>query len=56
MRALRLTLVAGLAFILAAAAPRSVESTHLKMIVGVTEDTAKCAEGGRGAAPRLVDG
>jgi hypothetical protein len=41
MRALRLTLLAGLAFVLAAAAPRSVESTHLKIIVGVTDDTAK---------------
>jgi hypothetical protein len=34
-------LLAGLAFSLAAAAPRPVESTHLKIIVGVTDDTAK---------------
>lgn len=34
-------LLAGLAFSLAAAVPRPVESTHLKIIVGVTDDTAK---------------
>jgi hypothetical protein len=34
-------LLAGLAFSLAAAVARPVESTHLKIIVGVTDDTAK---------------
>jgi len=38
---LRVILLASLAFALAAAAPRQVESTHLKLIVGVTDDTAK---------------
>jgi hypothetical protein len=41
VRGFRLLLLAGLAFSLAAAAPRPVESTHLKIIVGVTDDTAK---------------
>ncbi|MGZ8793382.1 MAG: hypothetical protein ACXW0F_01835, partial [Gaiellaceae bacterium] len=41
MRARRLLLLAFLAFFLAAAAPNPVESTHLKIIVGVTDDTAK---------------
>ena len=41
MRGLRLLVLAGLAFSLAAAVPRPVESTHLKIIVGVTDDTAK---------------
>ena len=41
MRALRIVLLAGLAFSVAAAAARPVESTHLKIIVGVTDDTAK---------------
>jgi len=30
-----------LAFTVAAATPKPVESTHLKIIVGVTDDTAK---------------
>jgi hypothetical protein len=37
----RLFLLAALAFALASVAPAPVESTHLKMIVGVTDDTAK---------------
>lgn len=37
----RLFLALGVAFIVAAVAPRTVESTHLKIIVGVTDDTAK---------------
>jgi len=37
----RLFLALGVAFLLAAVAPRAVESTHLKIIVGVTDDTAK---------------
>src|SRR5437879_12768978 len=41
MRILRLLLLAALAFTLSAAAPRAAESTHLKIIVGVTDDTAK---------------
>jgi hypothetical protein len=41
VRPLRLLVLAGLACALAAASPRPVESTHLKMIVGVTDDTAK---------------
>ena len=41
MRALRLFLLALLAFIAVAAAPKQGESTHLKIIVGVTDDTAK---------------
>src|SRR3954452_3582293 len=39
--AFRLVLAFGFAFLIAAAAPREVESTHLKIIVGVTDDTAK---------------
>jgi hypothetical protein len=38
---LRFLLLVVLAFAVVAAAPRPVESTHLKMIVGVTDDTAK---------------
>jgi hypothetical protein len=41
MRPFRLLVLALLAFAVAAAAPRPVESTHLKLIVGVTDDTAK---------------
>jgi len=41
MRGFRLLLLALLAFTVAAATPKSVESTHLKIIVGVTDDTAK---------------
>jgi hypothetical protein len=41
VRLLRLLALAGIAFLIAAAAPRPVESTHLKIIVGVTDDTAK---------------
>lgn len=41
VRGLRLLLLAVLAFTVAAAAARPVESTHLKIIVGVTDDTAK---------------
>jgi hypothetical protein len=37
----RLFLALGVAFALAAVAPHAVESTHLKIIVGVTDDTAK---------------
>jgi hypothetical protein len=37
----RLFLALGVAFVLAAVAPHAVESTHLKIIVGVTDDTAK---------------
>jgi hypothetical protein len=37
----RLFLALGVAFIVAAVSPRTVESTHLKIIVGVTDDTAK---------------
>jgi hypothetical protein len=37
----RLLLVAVVAFVVAAAVPRPVESTHLKIIVGLTDDTAK---------------
>jgi hypothetical protein len=37
----RLFLALGVAFLLAAVAPRAGESTHLKLIVGVTDDTAK---------------
>src|SRR5438477_5745957 len=40
-RALRLFLALGVAFLVAAASPRTVHSTHLKIIVGVTDDTAK---------------
>src|SRR5947208_2190042 len=41
VRAFRLLLLAGIVFSVGAAAPAPVESTHLKMIVGVTDDTAK---------------
>jgi hypothetical protein len=41
VRPLRVTVLAILAFALASASPAPVESTHLKMIVGVTDDTAK---------------
>src|SRR6266508_2346703 len=41
VRLLRLLLLAGLAFALSAASPQRVESTHLKLIVGVTDDTGK---------------
>src|SRR2546421_7810847 len=41
VRPLRLLLTASIAFSVGAAAPAPVESTHLKMIVGVTDDTAK---------------
>jgi hypothetical protein len=37
----RLFLALGVAFLLAAVSARDVESTHLKIIVGVTDDTAK---------------
>src|SRR5215213_1248373 len=38
---LRLLLALEVAFLIAAATPRDVSSTHLKIIVGVTDDTAK---------------
>jgi hypothetical protein len=38
---LRLFLALGVAFLLAAMSARDVGSTHLKIIVGVTDDTAK---------------
>jgi hypothetical protein len=41
VKGLRLLLLALLAFSVAAAAPKRGESTHLKLIVGVTDDTAK---------------
>jgi hypothetical protein len=41
VKALRLFLLVVLAFTVVAAVPRPVESTHLKIIVGVTDDTAK---------------
>jgi hypothetical protein len=41
VRSFRLTFLVVVAFALAAASPRPVESTHLKMIVGLTDDTAK---------------
>src|SRR2546421_5221621 len=41
VRPLRLLLLASIAFSVGAAAPAPVESTHLKMVVGVTDDTAK---------------
>jgi hypothetical protein len=41
LRPLRLLLLAGLAFALSAASPQRVESTHLKLIVGLTDDTGK---------------
>jgi hypothetical protein len=37
----RLFLALGVALLVAAVSPRTVESTHLKIIVGVTDDTAK---------------
>jgi hypothetical protein len=37
----RLFLALAVAFLVAAASPRAVHSTHLKIIVGVTDDTAK---------------
>jgi hypothetical protein len=37
----RLLLALEVAFLIAALTPRAVESTHLKIIVGVTDDTAK---------------
>ena len=39
--ALRLALVLGVAAAVATAAPRAAQTTHLKIIVGVTDDTAK---------------
>ena len=39
--AFRLALVLSVASLFAAASPRAVQSTHLKIIVGVTDDTAK---------------
>ena len=39
--AFRLALVLGVASVVATAAPRAADTTHLKMIVGVTDDTAK---------------
>jgi len=41
VKALRLLFLALLAFSVVAAAPKPGESTHLKLIVGVTDDTAK---------------
>jgi hypothetical protein len=41
VRPLRLFLALGVAFLVAAVSARNVESTHLKIIVGVTDDTAK---------------
>ncbi|MDX6407056.1 MAG: hypothetical protein QOE13_127 [Gaiellaceae bacterium] len=41
MKALRLLLLAVAAFGISAGVPARVESTHLKLIVGVTDDTAK---------------
>jgi hypothetical protein len=41
VRLLRFGLLTVIALLLAAASPREVESTHLKIIVGVTDDTAK---------------
>ena len=41
MRLLYVCLLASVVFALAAVSPRPGESTHLKMIVGVTDDTAK---------------
>src|SRR5437867_3274306 len=41
VRRFRLLLLAGIAFSVGAATPEPVESTHLKLIVGVTDDTAK---------------
>ena len=39
--AFRLVFALGVAYLVAAASPRAVQSTHLKIIVGVTDDTAK---------------
>src|SRR2546423_15512632 len=39
--AFRLFLALAVAFVVAAVSPRPVQSTHLKIIVGVTDDTAK---------------
>jgi len=41
VRALRILVLVSLAFTVVAAAPKPGESTHLKIIVGVTDDTAK---------------
>ncbi len=41
VRAFRLLILAGIVFLAGAAAPAPVESTHLKLIVGLTDDTAK---------------
>jgi hypothetical protein len=41
VKPLRLLLLAVAVFLVGAAAPKPVESTHLKIIVGVTDDTAK---------------
>src|SRR4051812_18541396 len=41
MKILRVLVVAGLALTVAGTLARPVESTHLKIIVGVTDDTAK---------------
>ena len=41
MKALRLLVLALVAFTATACAPTPGESTHLKIIVGVTDDTAK---------------
>jgi hypothetical protein len=41
VKALRILVLVSLAFTVVAAAPKPGESTHLKIIVGVTDDTAK---------------
>lgn len=41
MKLLRLLLLAVLVFAVSAGAPKPAETTHLKIIVGVTDDTAK---------------
>ncbi|HXU24494.1 MAG TPA: hypothetical protein VN697_10735, partial [Tepidiformaceae bacterium] len=41
MKLLRLLLLASLAFAVSAGTPKPAETTHLKLIVGVTDDTAK---------------
>src|SRR2546429_8157486 len=41
LRLARLILPLAVVFLIAAARPRPVHSTHLKIIVGVTDDTAK---------------
>ncbi len=41
LRLARLVLPLAVVFLVAAARPAPVESTHLKIIVGVTDDTAK---------------